>query len=125
MGINTHILTPFIEQVLTQGGQSNFLIVQLTKEYYIQIVAREGDTLIWVEAVSNNYLAANKALDDAQIQKLKSLDWKEQEDSNFFQDFDIYSDAKFAQLLYVIDETASEVYGVSKITESMVEINLE
>ena len=124
---NNHVLAPFIKEILTQGGDSNFLILSLSDDYYIQIAAEIDSPKIVVESVSNKFLSENNKLNNDQLNAIQSLEWKglDEEDGNYYRNITLTNKQELDNLIKLIDRTAKEVYGVDSINAYMVEVNLQ
>lgn len=116
-----------IENLLYYGGNSNFAILSLGKDYYIQMATEKGAYQIYVEAVGNYYLYEDSFLSEDQINRLIELTWQppDRKDGNFFLIHNVDSEHEREELAELILHTASEVYGVNEIEEEQVNLNLE
>lgn len=124
---NHELMLSIIEQLVEKGGYENFAVISLSKDYYVQLSAEKGDSEIYCEAVSNNYLPEGQQLSEAQIQELTRLNWHPptSPQENYSNKFTVNSPTEKNELVNYLIETASSVYGCSIITQRMVELNLE
>ncbi|MFT5646384.1 MAG: hypothetical protein ACI976_001065 [Aureispira sp.] len=64
----------YIQQLITEGGDQNFLIINLKNGAYLQLAAEKGSQKIYIE-VSGSNPKTNFLLSSKQIEELKQLDW--------------------------------------------------
>lgn len=116
-----------IENLLYYGGKSNFAILPLGRDYYIQMATEKGAYQVYAEAVGNYYLYEDSLLSEDQINRLIELTWQppDTKDGNFFLIHNVDSEHEREELAELILYTASEVYGIHEIEEEQVDLNLE
>ncbi len=127
MKSNETLILSIIEDLIYEGGDGNFAILNLSDDYYIQLVAAKNAVQVYCEAISDNYLPDDYQLTEAQIQQLKTLKWKAPDNpiGNFFCTHAADSDAGRAALAAFIMQTATSVYGCPMLTEDDIDINLD
>ncbi len=127
IGKNREVILSAIEQIIYEGGKSNFVIFNLNSDYYIQMAARRGDYEIYCEAISDNYLEEGKLLTQAQKETLKKLSWNDPENSegNYFIKHNVDSELSRTNLSGLISKTANQVYSCEEIRAGNVILNLE
>ena len=55
-----------IEEITTEGGEQNFCIIYLTDDYYLQFTGSKGNSAVYCEAVSNQFIPEDLQLSEAQ-----------------------------------------------------------
>ncbi|MEL6717150.1 MAG: hypothetical protein AAFP82_00375 [Bacteroidota bacterium] len=125
--IEQELLLSLIEDVIYSGGENNFAIIGLNREYYIQIAAGKGDYEVYCEAVSNHYLEEEYYLTEDQIQQLATLNWQSPEDSegNYFLVHPVDSEGSRTNLADLLLTTSKSVYDAQNLTEKDISLNLE
>ena len=118
-------ITEALKQVLNQGGDNNFFVVQLDANFYIQVAGTKGSPKVILEAVSNEFLPKNKQLTKTQHDRLIQLGWELPKDSNYTMDISIRTSEEIAKTVELIQLTASEVYNTKVITDLMLELSLD
>jgi hypothetical protein len=68
------IIQTYIQQLMAEGGDQNFLIIDLHAGAYIQLAAEKGSQNIYLE-VSGSNPKTNLELSLKQIEALKQLHW--------------------------------------------------
>ncbi len=79
-----HVLHSLL-RILREGDGSNSVAVFSTgpeQQYYVQVLGRRGEKDIFVECVSNEFLAPEYALDSEQIDRILELGWNRPEGRN-------------------------------------------
>lgn len=121
-----------LQRLQTEGGKDNFCIftASIRKNYYIQFRGHRDDPMIWGEAVSNEFLASEFALSEAQMAKLQELGWNRPSygpdaSPNFYQDWEITSDEERQALARLILHTLQEVYGLLPEQPLVIDLALE
>ena len=124
---NQELIVASIERIIFEGGKSNFVILNISEDYFLQAAASRGDHAIWCEAVSNNFIEPEALLTESQIQHLQQLGWNlpESEEDNFQVQLAVDSEQRRAALADLFMRTANSVYGVEGFTTEMVHLNLE
>ena len=119
------IVSDSLRRVQEEGGRGNFVIFTSDegKGYYIQFAAARGQTSFWAEAVSNDVLKPEFALDAERMERLKSLGWKGEPGRNFFRnDWQASNDEERTQIAEEVLRTFVEVYGYEP--DQPLEVNL-
>jgi hypothetical protein len=113
-----------LKQLRGKPGDDSFLVVSVD-DVYVQFFAPLAKQGIAVESVANEYLPAEKQLDEAGIEALLGLGFErpEAEGENFSMDYELKNDADFA-LLAVLTVAAFEVYGCREGETFDFELNL-
>lgn len=112
-----------LKKVQEEGGSGNFVIFE-TDTYYIQFAAEKGESRLFGEAVSNEFLPKKHALTDEQILRLTALGWGQEGGQNFSR---IWYTTTDNERTIVAQEVmrAFEVYGVFSEAELQVNLQLE
>lgn len=122
------LITQALEEILDEGGEQNFLIINLGRDYYIQFAGQKGGDKLHCEAVSNNFLSDEIKLSESQIAALQAMGWENPsyEMSNFTLTLPAIYIADRDQLLSLIQRTA-DIYGVhiDEVGEDDLSVNLE
>ncbi len=115
-----------IEQMIYKGGRSNFAIIHLKEDYYMQMAAGKGDYEIYCEAVSNYYLEEKTCLNESQQKTLENLNWKlNGNEGNFSMTFSVDSENARKTLAELLLRTAKEVYNIDRLAFGDFSIHLE
>jgi hypothetical protein len=114
-----------LKQLREKPGDDSFLVVSVGDDVYVQFFAPLAKQGVAVESVANEYLPAEKQLDEAGIEALLGLGFArpEAEGDNFSMDFELKNDADFA-LLAVLTLAAFDVYGCQEGETFDFELNL-
>lgn len=120
-------LISVIEEIIYNGGEHNFAIIQLNEDYYIQIAASRGDYEMYCEAVGNEYLEEETYLTEEQVVNLIKLKWElpVESISNYNQIHKVDSERSREELAELIIETSNKVYMIKEIDIEKIDINLE
>ena len=124
---NHELLSSIIEKLISKGGYENFAIINLSNGYYVQLSAEIGDTKVYCEAVSDNYLKYGNKLPPTQIEALKVLKWEDpaSPQDNYSTVFSVNSAAEKLELVNHLMRTVTSVYNTPMISERSVELNLD
>lgn len=115
-----------LKRLIEEGGNHNFLIINLTENYYIQAAGKHYSSHLLIEAVSNNYLPSEKKLNSSQQENLLLLGWDApKKEGNYTFRVSINSNEEYNACIEFIEKTAKEVYEVDFIDNCMIELNLE
>lgn len=114
-----------IEQITTEGGEQNFCIIYATEDYYLQFTGQKGSSSIYCEAVSNQFLAKDLHLSDAQHQQLLDMGWSEPDFGNYSKSVRLQTGEDKMNLVKLIMETAKEVYKAPITDDTEFTIELE
>jgi len=117
-------ITEALQQLLNEGGDHNCFMLQLNKDFYLQIAGTKGSPLLILEAVSNKFLPKNKQLTKKQQDHLIRLGW-ELSESNYTMQRLIQTSADVVGTVEVIQLTAAEVYDTKVIDQHMIELSLD
>ncbi len=113
-----------LKRMLNEGGDGNFLIVSCG-DAYVQFAAKRGDTQIYCEAVSNEYLPRNKQLSDHQIAQLQQLGFDTSSDTeNFSCTLAVADETSLASIAHFVVSILTDVYGCTDAKLEF-ELNLE
>lgn len=99
----------YIQQLITEGGDQNFLIINLKGKAYIQFAGEKGSQKIYAE-VSGNNPKTNLHLSSAQTEQLQQLNWTlstTPHHNNYSQNLVISNDEDLKNLEVLIQKTAS------------------
>ena len=106
-----------LRRIQEEGGEPNFAVFRADEErnYYIQFVTAKGETELFAEAVSNQYLSSEHALSNEQIARLESMGWSldDQENSNYYRLWEASSDEERSDVAQEVMRTFTEVYCIS------------
>lgn len=116
-----------LKKLMNEGGNDNFLVIQLDENYYIQAASSKGSLSLLCEAVSNKYLPPHKELNTVQHQRLLALGWNTPNPSseNYWTDTPLITDEVIVQTVQRISATMKEVYGFNGLNNNMITLNLE
>lgn len=121
------VIPDYIHQVISEGGNDNFLVLVLdeNKNYYIQLRADKVAGKLILEAVSNNYLMTDMQLSDEQIDILRQQGFKlpDTPEENFRMAFP-NDPAVVDQVVRSIKKLAAEVYGLVNVERIRMEVVL-
>ncbi|WP_291724392.1 TY-Chap domain-containing protein [Bernardetia sp.] len=120
------VLHSFLKRLIEEGGTQNFLIINLSKSYYIQVAGEFYSSHLFFEAVSNNFLPTKNQLSSSQHQRLLTLGWNSPtKEGNYTYKTSINSSEEYNACIEFVEKTAKEIYGIDVIDEFMIELNLE
>lgn len=125
--LNQELILALIEQLIYKGGKSNFVIIHLNTDYYIQMAAARGDYELYCEAVSDYYLMDRQVLSNTQKDTLAQLNWNAPQDTeaNYILTHQVDSEQSRAALADLILRTAQDVYNCQYIEMEDILLNLE
>lgn len=114
---NVARIMTYLQQIQEEGGSNNFVVFVANPEanYYIQFAGEVGQSKLYAEAVSNNFLEPKFKLNDAQISHLETLGWKAPppDGMNFFREWQADTEVDRQQIAQEVMRTLTEVYGVA------------
>ncbi len=115
-----------LKRMLTEGGMGNFLIVSCGDAYF-QFAAGRGETQIYCEAVSNEYLPRGRQLSGEQSKQLQALGFEPPDEGthNFSRNFAVAADSALSDLASRTLRILSTVYGCAESTALEFQLNLE
>ena len=105
-----------LRRVQEEGGAGSHVVFTLDsrKGYYIQCAAGYGQSLLWAEAVSNEFLEPASALGADRLVRLKSLGWTEPQEAsriaNFHREWEAGGDQERSRIASEIMRAMIEVY---------------
>ena len=103
-----------LRRIQEEGGH-NFVIfhADAEKNYYIQFSCEPGEAKLYAEAVGNQFLAPEFALNPAQIARLKTMGWHSPGPGsvNFYRRWKAISDHERLLIAREVMRTFTEVYG--------------
>jgi hypothetical protein len=115
-----------LRRIQEEGGQGNFVvfIADAHKDYYIQFAAEAGETELYGEAVGNENLNPQHALDESQIMHLQSLGWdiSPGDAGNHSQVWQVTTDKERQRIAETVVQTFIGVYGIHP--DETMEVNL-
>ena len=96
MSNNLETIAVSLKRIQNEGGSGNFIIFTIPTKahYYIQFAGEAGDSRLYAEAVSNNYLTPKFALSKDQMIQLQSAGWHppSADKGNFYQEWQARTD---------------------------------
>ena len=112
---------------LHREGEAGIYKVSEEKKYYIQASGEKGGDTLYVEAVSNNFLAPKFQLDQNKESQLRSLGWipPEKSEGNFYRELVVKSDQDRKEVADFLFKTLKQVYDLSMNTDLNIELVLE
>lgn len=114
-----------LRRLITEGGESNFLIVSVG-DVYVQFAASHGDKEVYCEAVSNEFLPHGLQLTEDKVSQLRELGFEEPGASpNFSRTFDVAEEAGLRELAQLTRYILSNVYGCAAQSRLRFELVLE
>ncbi|MET3127277.1 hypothetical protein ABID42_002383 [Arcicella rosea] len=125
--MNTALIKTAINKILKEGGDSNYFVIDITKDYYIQAASSKGAEDVFCEAVSNQYLSKESKLTDEQLAKLKQIGWNTPTESNvnFFTERPANNNVAIEALANFIATTVSAVYSSKTLSKESFQFHLE
>lgn len=115
-----------LRRLYEEGGSGNFAIftADVEKGYYVQFAGARGDSSLWAEAMSNQFLDSGFALDAGQLQRLRKLGWDvDGAGPNCSRsDWSAANDDERWQIAAEVVRTLREVYGFRP--EDTLEVNV-
>jgi phage terminase Nu1 subunit (DNA packaging protein) len=118
-----------LEKIQTEGGKGNFVVfdVDVQKNYYVQASGQFNDSLLMIEAVSDEYLAQEHRLSAEQKDLLGQLGWNSPDGHqiNYCLDANVETADQRLQLAEKIYATLSQVYDLQPDQEFGVNLVLE
>ena len=124
---NLETFTTYFERLFTEGNQDNFLIIEEDSEdsVYLQYLAGpDTGTELYMEAVSNEYLAERRKLTEEKIAILHELGFKlEPSVKNYYIKYDL-SGFDYEKLALFSLKIFDEVYDSSKDAKFKFELRL-
>jgi len=128
MDENLDRIVTSLRRIQTEGDSaSNFVIfiADAEKNYYIQFTSASDASALYAEAVGNNFLARECALNSGQIAHLQCLGWNLPTDSpNFFREWVATDDDDRLLIAREVMRTFSEVYRISPDRPIAVELEI-
>lgn len=131
---NLSTITENLRRIQTEGenisGNVAIFIADEERNYYIQFAAGRDDmpfgraaTSLYAEAVGNEVLLPEHALDADQVSRLEALGWNPPRHSpNFYRTWTAASDEERKVIGELVLKTFSEVYGISLEQPVVVEV---
>lgn len=115
-----------LKRLIEEGGKHNFLIINLRENYYIQVAGEFYSSHLLLETVSNHYLPSDKQLNPVLQKKIIDLGWEAPKgNGNYSRRVSINSVEEYNSCVEFIQKTATEIFDVDVIENSMIELNLE
>lgn len=122
------LVTP-LRRLFDEGGNDNFIVLVSAPDqnYYVQATGARGGDILWLEAVSNQFLDSAHWLNDDQVRLLQALGWKPpgEGSTNFHREWDPATDSELVVVAGFLMQTLVEVYGMSSNGPVQVELCLE
>lgn len=124
--MNTTLIKTAISKILKEGGDSNYFVIDITKDYYIQAASSKGAEDVFCEAVSNQYLSKESKLSEEQLAKLKQIGWNTPTENNvnFFIERPANNNATIESLANFISNTISTVYSTEALSKESFQFHL-
>ncbi|MBB6005553.1 TY-Chap domain-containing protein [Arcicella rosea] len=124
--MNTALIKIAINKILKEGGDSNYFVIDITKDYYIQAASSKGAEDVFCEAVSNQYLSKESKLSEEQLAKLKQIGWNTPTENNvnFFIERPANNNAAIEALANFISTTISTVYSTDALSKESFQFHL-
>lgn len=118
------------KEVTQEGGEGNFLIVNIDNEkvYYIQFATAKGSGIINAEVVSNAFIPKDHQIPEDRVQKLLDAGWTapDHEMANYSRRFTFdANNLDYDTLIDEINFIAREVFATEFPEELDLVINLE
>lgn len=112
---NLVVMAQTLKQLQEEGGEANAVIFTADPERntYIQFAGAKGQPQLYGEAVSNQYIPSEYALDDEQSALLETMGWSLQPGGNYVRQFEASSDDERMAIAKEVLRAFIEVYGVS------------
>jgi hypothetical protein len=118
-----------LRRIQTEGGSGNFVTftAKTRSGYYIQFAGENGSRRLFGEAVSNNCLAPEFALDRTRVLRLENMGWKPPlpDEFNFSHEWQAASDDDRMQIARFVRRTFIESYGLTPYQEMDINLVLE
>lgn len=115
-----------ILKILKEGGDSNYFVIDITKDYYVQAASSKGASDVFCEAVSNKYLSKESMLSDNQLDTLKQIGWSipTENNVNYFIELPAKDNATIEYLTDFIASTITKVYASQSLTKESFQFHL-
>lgn len=124
--MNKSLIQTAFQKILKEGGDSNYFTLDFAENYYLQAASSKGANEVFCEAVSNEYLPADRKLSESQLSKLVDLGWKKPSEGNvnFSIELTVNDKIDMDRLVDFVAKTLSEVYGTNEIKKEYFQIFL-
>jgi ATP-dependent helicase IRC3 len=126
-GSSNNEIYKMIRKLMQEDGESNFMVIQLDKDYFIQVAGVKNSSELICEAISNKFIPTQRRLNEGQLRRMIELGWEipKKSDYHYFMEVTVSSDESLVDLVQTITMTAQEIYGAKTISKKMIEINPE
>lgn len=125
--MDTTLIKTAINKIIKEGGDNNYFVIDITRDYYIQAASSKGAAEVFCEAVSNQYLSKEVLLSTEKLEKLKQIGWNTPTEHNV--NFSIEKPANdnkaIEALANFIGTTITEVYLGNKLNKDSFQFHLE
>lgn len=124
---NVKLVLSIIELVHQKGGEDSFAIFNLNDPYFVQFAGEQGANEFHCEVVSNNFLAEDDFLSDAQMRQLNEMGWLSPDEGspNFYFAHPVNSVEDRIQMAEFLYQTAVAVFQYGDITDRNLILNME
>ncbi|MBK05673.1 MAG: hypothetical protein CL920_04575 [Deltaproteobacteria bacterium] len=126
---NILTITTLLRRLQEEGGTDNFVVFTAGKasNYYIQFAGAKNHSVLYAEAVSNEFLAPESALSQDQENVLCSRGWNEpsSESVNFHREWEAIDHEHRLGIAHEVMKTFRDVYGVGPEIPLSVDFGLE
>lgn len=106
-----------------EGDDNNTLIFHLSDAYYLQVLGQRDNPEVLCEAVGNAYLEEADQLSAEQQERLLALGWGD--DFNYQLEATIDNPQAAAELLALLQRTATEVYGLALTEDTEISLSFD
>lgn len=130
MDANLQKILDSLRTIMEDGNDENIFLVfaDRRKNYFIQFATSYGETSLFGEAVSNEYLEAPNKLTSQQMMKLAQLGWKPPnppETLNFYREWEhIATDEDRLTIAKNVLQTLKEIYDFNSKSKLEIEVSL-
>jgi len=129
MSDNLQVIINALRQIQTEGGDGNFVILECPGgNRYIQFSGERGSSGLEAEAVSNEYLEPDFALDPDQEFRLQAMGWTPPahgSKDNFCREWQANTDGERRAIAREVMQAFRQVYGLRSDELIRVELVLE
>lgn len=127
---NLDLIVTSLRGIQSEGGEGNFAVFDLEngRNYYIQFSGSPGESQLYAEAVSNEFLSSNAILTANQMAQLQSLGWNSPDPNvspNFYRTWVAENDNQRTTIGLHILEAFEQVYGMQPGDSLSVEMTLD
>lgn len=126
---NLATIVTSLRRIQEEGGNNAVIFASGANEnYYIQFAGDKGEIRLYAEAVSNECLPPDFALNENQIRRLQSMGWNHPSQGgtpNFFREWQATNDQQRLTIAHEVMRAFVEVYGATPHQPLIVDLMLD